>query len=94
MTEPFSISPDERPWNDYAADEVLRLVENGESVFLCGYGGTGKTFVAKRAVRRLLAKGKRVIVTAYTHVASQNIRVFGAICGTTHHCLHKFPCFT
>ena len=73
MTEPLSISPDERPWNDYEADEVLRLVENGESVSLCGYGGTGKTFAAKRAAKRLLAKGKRVIATAYTHVAAQNI---------------------
>ena len=68
-------------------------MENGESVFLCGYGGTGKTFVAKEAARRLLAKGERVITTAYTHVAAQNIRVPGAICGTARHCLHKYPCF-
>ena len=55
ITEPFSISPDERPWNEYyEADEALRLVENGESVFLCGYGGTGKTFAAKEAAQRLL----------------------------------------
>ena len=36
VTEPFSISPDERPWTDYEADEVLRLVENGESVSSAG----------------------------------------------------------
>ena len=91
MSEPFCISPDERPWNEYEAGDLVHLVEHGNSVFLCGYGGTGKTFAAKEAVRRLLAKGKRVIVTAYTHVAAQNIRVPGAICGTTHHCLHKYP---
>ena len=87
-----SISPDERPWNEfYEADDVLRFVDNGESVVLCGYGGTGKTFATKRVVRRLLAASKRVIVTAYTHMVAQNIRVPGAICGTTHHCLHKYP---
>ena len=41
-----------------------------------------------------MEKGKRAIVTAYTHVAAQNIRVPGAICGTLHHCLHKYPCFS
>ena len=62
-------------------------------MFLCGYGGTGKTFAARTAAQQLMAAGHRVIVTAYTHVAAQNIRVPGAICGTMHHCLHKYPCW-
>ena len=94
ITETFSISPDERPWNEYyEADDVLRLVEKGESVFLCGYGGTGKTFAARAAAQRLMEKGRRVIATAYTHVAAQNIKVPGAVNGTLHHCLHKYPCW-
>ena len=38
-------------------------------------------------------KGERVIATASTHVAAQNIRVPGAANGTLHYCLHKYPCF-
>ena len=50
ITETFSISPDERPWNDfYEADEVLRLVENGESV----------SCVVMAAAGRLLLRGPR-----------------------------------
>ena len=40
-----------------------------------------------------MQKGERVLATAYTHVAAQNIRVPGAINGTLHHCLHKYPCW-
>ena len=47
ITEPFSISLVQLPWTEYyEADEAHRLVEKGESVFLCGYGGTGKTVCA------------------------------------------------
>ena len=62
-------------------------------MFLCGYGGTGKTVCATEAATRLLAEGERVIAAAYTHVAGQNIRAPGAVNGTLHHCLHKYPCW-
>jgi len=68
-------------------------VDLGESCFLNGFGGTGKTVAAKAAAQRLLERGERVLTTAYTHVAAQNIRVEGARHGTLHHCLYKFPCF-
>ena len=100
VTEPFAMDLEERPWRDFhegesgaASDELLRLVDLGESCFCNGYGGTGKTVAAKAVARRLLDRGERVLATAYTHVAAQNIRVEGARHGTLHHCLHKFPSF-
>ena len=65
----------------------------GSSVFLQGFGGTGRTFAAKVIVKELLEQGKAVICTSYTHMAAQNIAVPGATNGTLHHCLHKMPGF-
>ena len=95
-----SISDDEQPafqgWRDFyetddelAFDEALRLVEQGQSVFLQGFGGTGRTFAAKEIARKCKA-----LTCAYTHCAAQNISVEGCPGGTLHHCLHKYPAWS
>ena len=66
---------------------------SGSSVFLNGYGGTGHTYATKLIVKELLEAKKTVCCTAFTHMASQNIAMPGAINGTLHHCLHRMPGF-
>ena len=50
--------PSSSEWRDFfetdeepAFDEALRLVKSGQSVFLQGYGGTGRTFAAKEIAK-------------------------------------------
>ena len=57
---------DENP----AFDEVPRLAEKGESVFLHGFGGAGRTHAAEQIARELKA-----MAAAYTHCAARNISV-------------------
>ena len=45
----------------------------GQSVFLLGFGGTGRTYAANMIIKELLEGGKHVCCTAYTRMASQNI---------------------
>ena len=66
---------------------------NGSSVFLNGYGGTGRTYATKLIVKELLEAKKTVCCTSFTHMASQNMATPGAINGTLHHCLHRMPGF-
>ena len=76
-----------------AFDEARRLEMEGRSVFLQGFGGTGRTYAAKLIAKELMEANKSVMCTAYTHMASQNIAMQGATNGTLHHCLHKNPVF-
>src|SRR5690606_26777026 len=46
---------------------------SGESVFLTGAPGAGKTFVLNEFIRRLRRKGKDVAVTASTGIAATHI---------------------
>ncbi|ASD52761.1 hypothetical protein [Flavobacterium phage V157] len=48
------------------------LALSGESLFLTGKAGTGKTFVVKKVIKEL-SKSKRVAVVAPTGVAANNI---------------------
>ena len=93
ITPKFEVLVEPVQWRDFGTEEVQRLVFSGKSVFLNGFGGTGKTFAAKEVVKMLLEQGKQVCCTSYTHMASQNIAMPGAINGTLHHCLHKMPGF-
>jgi hypothetical protein len=97
VTPNFEFSARAPPWIDYfvddAAGKARAIVMRGESVFLQGYGGTGRTYAARAIVTELLEQKKSVICTSYTHMASQNIAVQGAYNGTLHHCLHKHPTF-
>lgn len=49
---------------------ALESVLKGESIFLTGPGGTGKSFLIERIVQELTKKGKKVGVTALTGCAA------------------------
>ena len=52
ITEPFSISLDERPWTEYyEADEAHRLVEMARAFSCAAMVGRGRRFVPKRRPR-------------------------------------------
>ena len=83
-------------WRDYhkpAAEQARKLVMSGSSVLLNGFGGTSRTYATTLIVKELLEAKKNVCCTAFTHMASQNIAMPGAINGTLHHCLHRMPGF-
>ena len=65
----------------------------GRSVFLQGFGGTGRTYCATEIAKELIEQKQQIVCTAYTHMAAQNVAMQGAINGTLHHCLHKIPVF-
>jgi len=54
-------------------DEFLRRVLAGESVYLDGKAGTGKSFITKMAIQKLQDRGKNVIAMAPTGIAANNI---------------------
>ena len=84
------VETDSQPTIDRARELVIG---EGQSVFLQGFGGTGRTYAAKQIAKELLEQKKQIVCTAYTHMAAQNIAMPGAINGTLHHCLHKLPAF-
>lgn len=51
---------------------ALKLVRQGESFFITGRAGTGKTMLLKKIVSECRARGKNVVVTAPTGVAAKN----------------------
>lgn len=51
----------------------LDAVDAGESVFLTGKAGTGKSFVVKLAIQKLKEAGKKVVALAPTGVAANNV---------------------
>ncbi len=53
--------------------QALSVMMGGESVFLTGPPGAGKTFVLNEFVRRARRKGKTVAVTASTGIAATHI---------------------
>lgn len=53
--------------------QALRVMLGGDSVFLTGAPGSGKTFVLNEFIRRAKKAGKRVAVTASTGIAATHI---------------------
>lgn len=51
---------------------ALKLVRRGESFFINGRAGTGKTMLLKKIVSECRAQGKNVVVSAPTGVAAKN----------------------
>ena len=68
------------PDDDLSADQrrALELVLAGSNVLVTGPGGTGKTFLIRRIVQRLLEKGKQPAVTALTGAAAALMTDIGA----------------
>ena len=78
------------PWVD-ALDPTPQQVADAvhaEGALLIGCGGTGKTWLARKAIEILGAQGYSVRVVAFTHLAAQNI---GG--QTIHSFLHDCPSF-
>ncbi|XP_010275116.1 PREDICTED: ATP-dependent DNA helicase PIF1-like [Nelumbo nucifera] len=73
---------EEVPWTDQQL-EVLKAVAEGQSVFITGSAGTGKTILLRRVVEVLkqIHNPKHVFVTASTGVAA---------CALNGHTLHSF----
>lgn len=59
----------------------------GESIFLSGKAGTGKTFVTKLVIQELKERGKNIAVLAPTGVAANNVG------GATIHSLFALPVY-
>jgi ATP-dependent DNA helicase PIF1 len=53
--------------------QALQILLNGQSVFLTGAPGAGKTYVLNEFVRRAVRQGKTVAVTASTGIAATHI---------------------
>src|SRR5215475_5077837 len=53
--------------------QALSVMLSGDSVFLTGPPGAGKTYVLNEFVRRAGKRGKRVAVTASTGIAATHI---------------------
>src|SRR6201994_274239 len=53
--------------------QALRVMLEGQSVFLTGAPGAGKTYVLNEFVRRATRAGKNVAVTASTGIAATHI---------------------
>lgn len=67
--------------------EFYNSVMNGDTVFLSGKAGTGKSFITKKVISDLQELGKNVIAIAPTGVAANNIK------GQTIHSLFSIPPF-
>lgn len=53
--------------------QALHIMLSGESVFLTGAPGAGKTYVLNQFIRRAIRQGKTVAVTASTGIAATHI---------------------
>ena len=54
-------------------DQALHLMLSGQSVFLTGPAGSGKTFVLNKLIRSLKKQGKEVAITASTGIAATHL---------------------
>ena len=52
---------------------ALEVFNSGHNVFLTGRAGTGKSFLLEYFIGEARKSGKRVVVTAFTGIAAQNI---------------------
>jgi len=78
MMEFYELNEDQR-------NAVTKIVHAKDYTIVQGLPGTGKTSTVAYVVRLLVARGKRVMVTSYTHAAVDNLLLnlmkFGVGCG-------------
>ena len=53
--------------------QIVKLTLSGQNVFFTGGAGTGKSFVLRRLVRELRARGRRVEVVTLTGISAINV---------------------
>ena len=53
--------------------QIVKLALSGQNVFFTGGAGTGKSFVLRRLVRELRARGRRVEVVTPTGISAINV---------------------
>jgi ATP-dependent DNA helicase PIF1 len=53
--------------------QALRVMMSGESVFLTGAPGSGKTYVLNQFIKAAKASKKRIAITASTGIAATHI---------------------
>tara|TARA_R110001632_G_scaffold147213_1_gene264265 strand:- start:858 stop:2231 length:1374 start_codon:yes stop_codon:yes gene_type:complete len=58
---------------NYQQQQIYKIVENGENLFLTGAGGVGKSFLIKYLNETFRERGIRVDLTAMTGIAGLNI---------------------
>lgn len=68
-------------------DEFLKLGLEGKNIFLTGKAGTGKSFVTKSLIEKLIKQRKNVIALAPTGIAANNVG------GATIHSTFSLPPF-
>ena len=76
-----------RDWEDLTLEQATAHVLGGGSCYVSGLAGTGKSYTVLRWVEEL-RKTRRVILTAPTHVACNNLRVGGMIPETLARLMH------
>ena len=68
----WHFEPPEKEWNDLSeGDAIAAVVDEGQSIFVTGIAGTGKShLIRERLVKPLRERGLRVIALAKTHAAA------------------------
>jgi hypothetical protein len=77
-----------KTWQDLDKEEAKRRVLHGESLFVQGVAGTGKSHFVKECVEELVALGKTVDIIAKTHTASSRVGGVTADHYVRRHILH------
>jgi Cdc6-like AAA superfamily ATPase len=76
-------------WNlmveDDAYEQASKIIDAGQSLYISGRAGTGKTFLVRRLMERLRATGQRVVPISLTHVAA---KLLGGV--TVQCALHRY----
>ena len=67
----WRFTPPSQGWTDLEAEDAIARVTAGESIFIRGIAGTGKSHLIRQTIiPALRAQGKRVIALAKTHAAA------------------------